>query len=183
MRRASAAYRRLLTIPGVVHLTTLALVSAIDDPARMVRSETSGPIWGCSPGGTGPARRRVSRPCFPIFKLDARLQSDRRSVRARHDRDVRSGAYACRQSARGRDNSWTDVPAARGAHARDRLEPDGDRGGNRGGQRGLVAVSGQGGLTRSLSCRSGNVALRLVADKPDRHVPSYRPTRDELPLP
>jgi hypothetical protein len=182
MRRASAAYRRLLTIPGVVHLTTLALVSAIDDPAHgPIRN--IGAYLGLLPGGTGPARRRVSRPCFPIFKLDARLQSDRRSVRARHDRDVRSSAYACRQSARGRDNSWTDVPAARGAHARDRLEPDGDRGGNRGGQRGLVAVSGQGGLTRSLSCRSGNVALRLVADKRDRHVPSYRPTRDELPLP
>jgi transposase len=48
MRRASAAYRRLLTIPGVVHLTTLALVSAIDDPARMVRSEIRG-LSGVAP--------------------------------------------------------------------------------------------------------------------------------------
>jgi predicted transcriptional regulator len=106
---------------------------------------------------------------LPSKGRDARLQSDRRSVRARHDRDVRSGAHACRQSARGRDNSWTHVPAARRAHAADWLEPDGDRGGNRGGQRGLLAFSGQGGLTPS-RCLAARAHFAFSAFEPPKRL-------------
>jgi transposase len=38
MTRASAACRRLMTIPGVGQLTALAFVAAIDDPSRIRRS-------------------------------------------------------------------------------------------------------------------------------------------------
>ena len=38
MTRASAACRRLMTIPGVGQLTALAFVAAVDDPSRIRRS-------------------------------------------------------------------------------------------------------------------------------------------------
>jgi transposase len=41
MARASAACRRLMTIPGVGQLTALAFVAAIDDPSASVARETS----------------------------------------------------------------------------------------------------------------------------------------------
>jgi transposase len=42
MTRASAACRRLMTIPGVGQLTALAFVAAIDDPSRIRRSRDVG---------------------------------------------------------------------------------------------------------------------------------------------
>ena len=42
MTRASAACRRLMTIPGVAQLTALAFVTAIDDPSRIRRSRDVG---------------------------------------------------------------------------------------------------------------------------------------------
>ena len=44
MTRASAACRRLMTIPGVGQLTALAFVAAIDDPSRIRRSRDAAPI-------------------------------------------------------------------------------------------------------------------------------------------
>jgi transposase len=51
MTRASAACRRLMTIPGVGQQTALAFVAAIDDPSRIRRSGTSALIWAWFPGG------------------------------------------------------------------------------------------------------------------------------------
>ena len=42
MTRASAACRRLMTIPGVGQLTALAFVAALDDPSRIRRSRDIG---------------------------------------------------------------------------------------------------------------------------------------------
>jgi transposase len=42
MTRYSEASRRLMTISGVVQLTALAFVAAIDDPARIRRSRDVG---------------------------------------------------------------------------------------------------------------------------------------------
>ena len=44
MTRASAACRRLMTIPGVGQLTALAFVAAIDDPSRIRRSRDNAGI-------------------------------------------------------------------------------------------------------------------------------------------
>ena len=60
MTRASAACRRLMTIPGVGQLTALAFVAAIDDPSRIRRSETSAPIWAWFQGGISRARSTTS---------------------------------------------------------------------------------------------------------------------------
>jgi transposase len=46
MTRASAACRRLMTIPGVGQLTALAFVAAIDDPSRIRRSRDMGAYFG-----------------------------------------------------------------------------------------------------------------------------------------
>jgi transposase len=46
MTRASAACRRLMTIPGVGQLTALAFVAAIDDPSRIRRSRDVGAYLG-----------------------------------------------------------------------------------------------------------------------------------------
>ena len=46
MTRASAACRRLMTIPGVGQLTALAFVAAIDDPSRVRRSRDIGAYLG-----------------------------------------------------------------------------------------------------------------------------------------
>jgi transposase len=46
MTRASAACRRLMTIPGVGRLTALAFVAAIDDPSRIRRSRDIGAYFG-----------------------------------------------------------------------------------------------------------------------------------------
>ena len=46
MTRASAACRRLMTIPGVGQLTALAFVAAIDDPSRIRRSRDIGAYLG-----------------------------------------------------------------------------------------------------------------------------------------
>ena len=47
--RASAACRRLMTIPGVGQLTALAFVAAIDDPSRIRRSRDVGAYLGLVP--------------------------------------------------------------------------------------------------------------------------------------
>ena len=49
MTRASAACRRLMTIPGVGQLTALAFVAAIDEPRASADPETSAPLWDWSP--------------------------------------------------------------------------------------------------------------------------------------
>ena len=49
MTRASAACRRLMTIPGVGQLTALAFVAAIDDPSRIRRSQDIGAYLGLVP--------------------------------------------------------------------------------------------------------------------------------------
>jgi transposase len=49
MTRASAACRRLMTIPGVGQLTALAFVAAIDDPSRVRRSRDVGVCFGLVP--------------------------------------------------------------------------------------------------------------------------------------
>ena len=49
MTRASAACRRLMTIPGVGQLTALAFVAAIDDPSRIRRSLDVGAYLGVVP--------------------------------------------------------------------------------------------------------------------------------------
>jgi transposase len=49
MTRASAACRRLMTIPGVGQLTALALVAAVDDPLRIRRSRDIGAYLGLVP--------------------------------------------------------------------------------------------------------------------------------------
>jgi transposase len=49
MTRASAACRRLMTIPGVGQLTALAFVAAIDDPSRIHRSRDVGAYLGLVP--------------------------------------------------------------------------------------------------------------------------------------
>src|ERR1700693_6080348 len=49
MTRASAACRRLMTIPGVGQLTALAFVAAIDDPSRIRRSRDVGAYFGLVP--------------------------------------------------------------------------------------------------------------------------------------
>src|ERR1700678_1957507 len=56
MTRASAACRRLMTIPGVGQLTALAFVAAIDDPSRIRRSRDIGAYSAWSPGGISLAR-------------------------------------------------------------------------------------------------------------------------------
>src|ERR1700677_861084 len=49
MTRASAACRRLMTIPGIGQLTALAFVAAIDDPSRIRRSRDIGAYLGLVP--------------------------------------------------------------------------------------------------------------------------------------
>jgi hypothetical protein len=56
MTRASAACRRLMTIPGVGQLTALAFVAAIDDPSRIRRSRDVGAYLGLVPSGISLAR-------------------------------------------------------------------------------------------------------------------------------
>jgi hypothetical protein len=54
--RASAACRRLMTIPGVGQLTALAFVAAIDDSSRIRRSRDVGAYLAWFPGGISLAR-------------------------------------------------------------------------------------------------------------------------------
>ena len=49
MARASGACRRLMTIPGVGHLTALAFAAAVDDPGRFRRSRDVGAYLGLVP--------------------------------------------------------------------------------------------------------------------------------------
>ena len=49
LARASAACRRLMTIPGVGQLTALAFIAAIDDPERFRRSRDVGAYLGLVP--------------------------------------------------------------------------------------------------------------------------------------
>jgi len=49
LMRASAACRRLMTIPGVGQLTALAFTAAIDDPGRFRRSRDIGAYLGLVP--------------------------------------------------------------------------------------------------------------------------------------
>ena len=56
MTRASAACRRLMTIPGVGQLTALALSRQSTIPPASADPETSAPIWAWSPGGISRGR-------------------------------------------------------------------------------------------------------------------------------
>jgi transposase len=49
LAKASDACRRLMTIPGVGHLTALAFTAAIDDPQRFRRSRDIGAYLGLVP--------------------------------------------------------------------------------------------------------------------------------------
>ncbi len=49
LARASNACRRLMTIPGVGHLTALAFTAAVDDPERFRRSRDLGAYLGLVP--------------------------------------------------------------------------------------------------------------------------------------
>jgi transposase len=49
LTRASSACRRLMTIPGVGHLTALAFTAAVDDPERFRRSRDLGAYLGLVP--------------------------------------------------------------------------------------------------------------------------------------
>jgi len=49
LARASDACRRLMTIPGVGHLTALAFAAAVDDPERFRRSRDLGAYLGLVP--------------------------------------------------------------------------------------------------------------------------------------
>ena len=60
MTRASAACRRLMTIPGVGQLTALAFVAAIDDPSRVRRSRNIGAYLGWFQGAI--SRERSTTP-------------------------------------------------------------------------------------------------------------------------
>ena len=70
--RGSDAARRLMTVPGVGYLASLALISAIDDPTRFSSSAKVGPCLGLTPrirqageadwsAGIGPAPDRLMR--------------------------------------------------------------------------------------------------------------------------
>ena len=61
MTRASAACRRLMTIPGVGQLTALAFVAAIDDPSRIRRSRDVGAYLGLVPRRYQSGRGRLRR--------------------------------------------------------------------------------------------------------------------------
>ena len=61
MTRASAACRRLMTIPGVGQLTALAFVAAIDDPSRIRRSRDIGAYLGLGPQALSVGRGRLHR--------------------------------------------------------------------------------------------------------------------------
>jgi hypothetical protein len=60
MTRASAACRRLMTIPAVGQLTALAFVAAIDDPSRIRRSRDVG-LSGLGPNAASVGRGRLRR--------------------------------------------------------------------------------------------------------------------------
>ena len=47
--REHAVSRRLMTVPGVGHLTALAFLSTIEDPTRFKRSADVGPYLGLTP--------------------------------------------------------------------------------------------------------------------------------------
>ena len=47
--REHAVGRRLMTVPGVGHLTALAFLSTIEDPSRFMRSADVGPYLGLTP--------------------------------------------------------------------------------------------------------------------------------------
>jgi transposase len=75
LTRASDACRRLMTIPGVGHLTALALTAAVDDPERFGRSRDLGAIWvwcrvainparSTTPAASPSAATRECEPCF-----------------------------------------------------------------------------------------------------------------------
>ena len=61
MTRASAACRRLMTIPGVGQLTALAFVAAIDDPSRIRRSRDVGAYLGLGSQAVSVRRGRLHR--------------------------------------------------------------------------------------------------------------------------
>ena len=61
MTRASAACRRLMTIPGVGQLTALAFVAAIDDPSRIRRSREDRRVSGPGSEALSVGRSRLRR--------------------------------------------------------------------------------------------------------------------------
>jgi transposase len=64
LARASKACRRLMTIPGVGHLTALAFTAAVDDPERFRRSRDLGAYLGLVPRRINPARS-ITPAAFP----------------------------------------------------------------------------------------------------------------------
>ena len=74
MTRASAACRRLMTIPGVGQLTALAFVAAIDDPSRIRRSRDIGRLSGLGPPG-GISRARSTTPAASRKCGDRRVRT------------------------------------------------------------------------------------------------------------
>jgi hypothetical protein len=73
MTRASAACRRLMTVPGVGQLTALAFVAAIDDPSRIRRSRDIGAYLGVISGSPQVSKINESRIERGIQPLKLRL--------------------------------------------------------------------------------------------------------------
>jgi transposase len=104
MTRASAACRRLMTIPGVGQLTALAFVAAIDDRSRIRRSRDVGAYLGLVPrryqsgevdylGGIskcGDRRVRTSHEAANVMLTRCRASSNSRTRPSRSPKDQRS---------------------------------------------------------------------------------------------
>jgi transposase len=73
MTRASAACRRLMTIPGVGQLTALAFVAAIDDPSRIRRSRDVGALSGL---GSKAISVRGGRLCWQHLEMRGQAGAD-----------------------------------------------------------------------------------------------------------
>ena len=100
MARASAACRRLRTIPGVGQLTALAFVAAIRDPSRIRRSRDIGAYLGLVPrqyqsgrsitlaaypnAGTGGCERFSMRPPIMLTRYKASPNSRGAGVEPDH---------------------------------------------------------------------------------------------------
>jgi transposase len=102
MTRASAACRRLMTIPGVGQLTALAFVAAIDDPSRIRRSRRHLQMrrWA----GANPAVRGRQRHADPLQRP---TQAQGLGLRDRQAIDDAQGAH--RSGASPRDHHARDA--------------------------------------------------------------------------
>src|SRR5437879_9497199 len=74
--RASHACRRLMTIPGVGHLTALAFAAAVDDPERFRRSRDLGAYLA----GSGAASLSIRRGRLHRQHLQMRRPADANSA-------------------------------------------------------------------------------------------------------